>query len=43
MNETAVLAALLRNDLRYFVWKAFRTIVPGTPYLPNWHIDAIVH
>ena len=43
MNDQAVLAALLRNDLRYFVWKCFQTILPGTPYLPNWHIDAIVH
>jgi predicted phage terminase large subunit-like protein len=42
-NTTAVLAALLRSDLRYFVWKCFGTIFPGTPYLPNWHIDAIVH
>jgi hypothetical protein len=23
--------------------RAFQTILPGTPYLPNWHIDAIVH
>jgi predicted phage terminase large subunit-like protein len=33
----------LRNDLRYFVRKCFQTILPGTPYLPNWHVDAIVH
>jgi predicted phage terminase large subunit-like protein len=43
LNTTAVLAALLRRELRYFVWKCFGTIFPGTPYLPNWHIDAIVH
>lgn len=43
MNAAAVLAALLRSDLRFFVWKSFQTILPGTPYLPNWHIDAIVH
>ena len=43
MNEHAVFAALLRSDLRFFVWKSFQTILPGTPYLPNWHIDAIVH
>ena len=43
MNEHAALAALLRSDLRFFVWKCFQTILPGTPYLPNWHIDAIVH
>jgi hypothetical protein len=43
MNDAAVLAALLRSDLRFFVWKSFQTILPGTRYLPNWHIDAIVH
>jgi predicted phage terminase large subunit-like protein len=37
------LATLLRTDLRFFVWKCFLTILPGTPYLPNWHIEAIVH
>jgi hypothetical protein len=36
------LSALLRTDLRYFVWKVFNT-VPGTRYLSNWHIDAVVH
>ena len=39
----AALSALLRTDLRYFVRKVFNTVLPGTPYLPNWHIDAIVH
>jgi hypothetical protein len=43
MNDQAALAALLRSDLRFFVWKCVQTILPGTPYLPNWHIDAIVH
>jgi predicted phage terminase large subunit-like protein len=40
---SALLAALLRTDLRYFVWKVFQTVLPGTTYLPNWHIDAIVY
>ena len=35
--------ALLRSDLRFFLWKSFQTILPGTAYLPNWHVDAIVH
>ncbi len=43
MNDHAALAALLRSDLRFFVWKSFQTILPGTPYLRNWHVDAIVH
>jgi predicted phage terminase large subunit-like protein len=29
--------------LRYFVRKCFVTIFPGTPYLPNGPIDAVVH
>jgi predicted phage terminase large subunit-like protein len=43
MNDHAALEALLRSDLRFFVWKSFQTILPSTPYLPNWHVDAIVH
>src|SRR5215831_15852853 len=43
MNDAAVLAALLRTDLRFFVRKCFHVILPGTRYLPNWHVDAIVH
>ena len=43
MNEHQAFAALLRSDLRAFIRKSFQTILPGTPYLPNWHIDAIVH
>ena len=33
--------ALLRNDLTSFIQKAFTTVDPGTPYLHNWHIEAI--
>jgi hypothetical protein len=43
MNEQVAFAALLRSDLSSFIWKSFETILPGTPYLPNWHIDAIVY
>ena len=43
MNERAVLAALLRSEMRYFVWKCFKTILPGDRYEPNWHIDAVVY
>jgi predicted phage terminase large subunit-like protein len=39
----APLRALLRTELKYFIWKVFETVLPGTPYLQNWHIDAIVH
>jgi predicted phage terminase large subunit-like protein len=43
MSDADVFAALLRRDLRFFVWKAFRTIVPGIGYLANWHVAAIVY
>jgi len=43
MTDATVLAALLRTDLRYFIQKSFQTILPGTPYLHTWHIDAIIH
>ncbi|WLA79956.1 phage terminase large subunit [Bradyrhizobium elkanii] len=38
-----ILAALLRTELRYFIQKAFYTVFPGSEYLSNWHIDAIVY
>jgi hypothetical protein len=43
MNHQAALDALLRTDLRFFVRKCFHTILPGTCYLPSWHVDAIVY
>jgi predicted phage terminase large subunit-like protein len=43
MNDAAIFAALLRSELRFFVQKSFQTILPGTPYLRNWHVDAIVY
>ena len=33
--------ALLRQDLVSFIQKTFATVVPGTRYLHNWHIEAI--
>ena len=38
-----LLQAVLRDDLASFVRKVFATVSPGTRYLHNWHIDAIVH
>lgn len=31
----------LREDLPGFIAQAFATVNPGTPYLPNWHIEVI--
>ena len=38
-----LLQAILREDLISFVRKVFATVSPGTRYLHNWHVDAIVH
>lgn len=38
-----LVAALLRTDLRLFVQRVFSTVFPGTDYLSNWHIEAIVY
>jgi len=43
MNDATRLTSVLRSELRHFIRKSFRTILPGTPYLPNWHIDAIAY
>ena len=33
--------ALLRQDLYSFIAKAFGTVMPGSRFMPNWHIRAI--
>lgn len=33
--------AVLRTDFQAFAQKSFSTLVPGTAFLPNWHIDAL--
>ncbi len=33
--------ALLVQDLSSFIARAFAELNPGTPFLPNWHIDLI--
>jgi predicted phage terminase large subunit-like protein len=43
LNDQRALNAILRQDLGTFIAKVFRTVSPGDRYLPNWHIDAIVH
>jgi predicted phage terminase large subunit-like protein len=42
-KERALLDVILRNDLAAFTQRCFQTVVPGQPYLPNWHIDAMTH
>ena len=43
MTDTQTLYALLRSDLSSFIHRTFQTVTPGTPYLHNWHIDAMAH
>ncbi|MFQ5985300.1 MAG: phage terminase large subunit [Alphaproteobacteria bacterium] len=40
-DDCALLRAVLRQDLSSFIAKVFETVDPGTPFLPNWHIDLI--
>ena len=41
--DVRVFQALLRNDLRPFINKAFTTLCPGQTYEMSWHIEAIAH
>lgn len=36
-----MLAAVLRKDFASFVHRCVLSLNPGSPFLPNWHIDAI--
>jgi predicted phage terminase large subunit-like protein len=38
-----VLRAILATDFRAFVDYVFGLLRPGTPFRPNWHIDAMAH
>ena len=42
-HDPRLLQALLRHDFYRFVMKAFATVSPGEPFLPNWHLEAICH
>ena len=35
--------ALSRTDLYSFVQRIFTIVSPGNPFLPNWHVEAIVY
>jgi hypothetical protein len=37
------LDTMLAEDFSTFVRKVFETVSPGDEFLPNWHIDAMVH
>lgn len=42
-DDQAVFNAVLRNDFASFLHRCMRTLNPATPFLPNWHLDAIGH
>src|SRR5690242_11043390 len=42
-NRTELLQAALRVDLPSFTRKCFNTIAQGTPFVENWHLQAIAH
>ena len=42
-SDVDLLRVILRNDLSAFIAKVVGTVAPGSPYQPNWHIDAIAH
>lgn len=38
-----VMQAILATDFRSFIDYTFGLLRPGTPFRPNWHIDAMAH
>jgi predicted phage terminase large subunit-like protein len=42
-EDQMLLAAILREDFPSFVDRCVRTLNPGVPLLPNWHIDAMAY
>ncbi|MFA6964018.1 hypothetical protein [Bosea sp. (in: a-proteobacteria)] len=43
LAKDLLLQAILLYDLSSFIARSFKTLDPGTPYLPNSHIDAIAY
>jgi len=42
-EDAQALRAILATDFRAFVEYVFGLLRPGTPFKPNWHIDAMAH
>ena len=42
LTDQMILHAVLRQDLDAFIAKVFPVVVPGTPFLPNWHLELLV-
>ena len=41
--EMSVVDSILRTDFLSFIEKCFGELNSGTPYRPNWHIEAMAH
>ena len=39
----AIFDEILRRDFGAFIHRVVQQLSPGTPYLPNWHIDAAAY
>ena len=42
LSKQAYLAAV-KADALVFLQQAFTTIYPGKEFMPNWHLDALLH
>jgi predicted phage terminase large subunit-like protein len=42
-ERAAAYDAIVREDFYQFLERAFRTLNGDEPFLPNWHIEALVH
>ncbi len=42
-HDARVLDAVCRTDFGSFIEKCFRSLNPGTEFLPTWHIEALAH
>ena len=43
MTELRTIDAAMRQDLFRFIHRVFLEVVPGTEFIPNWHLRAIAH
>jgi predicted phage terminase large subunit-like protein len=43
MIERQYLELKMRNDLKTFIYRTFKTVAPGQKYCGNWHIDAMAY
>ena len=42
-SDLALFDAILRNDFETFLERSLKTLNPGAPFRPNWHIRAIAY